>query len=189
MSSKNGSPNPSLVRVEDVRLDELLGYLRRSRGFDFSAYKRPSLTRRIEKRMETVSVTSFADYIAYLEARPGEFAHLFNTILINVTSFFRDEDAWAFLRDTAVPAMLERASASEPLRLWSAGCASGQEAYSMAMLLAEQLGVEAFSQRVKIYATDMDDEALTEARRAVYGARQMESVPPGLAEKYFTVAG
>ena len=172
-----------------MSLDDLLDYLRRTRGFDFTAYKRPSLTRRIEKRMEMVSVATYADYIACLEARPGEFTYLFNTILINVTSFFRDEEAWNFLRDTAVPAMLAGCPDSEPIRLWSAGCASGQEAYSLAMLLAEQLGIEAFTRRVKIYATDMDDEALTEARRAVYAPRQLESVPPAMATKYFTAEG
>ena len=79
---------------DDGEFDGLLEYLRRTRGFDFTAYKRPSLMRRVEKRMQHVKIDRFADYTDFLEVHPEEFGHLFNVILINVTSFFRDESAW-----------------------------------------------------------------------------------------------
>jgi two-component system CheB/CheR fusion protein len=170
---------------EDPALERLLEYLRDARGFDFTGYKRPTLERRIRKRMEEVSVTTYEDYVDYLEANPREFSELFNTILINVTGFLRDPDAWQFLREETVPKLVESVPDDEPIRVWSAGCASGEEAYSAAIVLLEVLGEEAFKQRVKIYATDIDEEALAEARAAVYPTKALADMPPELVEKYF----
>jgi two-component system CheB/CheR fusion protein len=169
--------------------DGLLDYLKRARGFDFNAYKRPSLTRRVRQRMQTVGVDRFADYTDFLEVHPDEFAQLFNVILINVTSFFRDELSWTFLRDAVLPTILASGSAADPVRVWSAGCASGEETYSIAMLLAEALGRDGFRDRVKIYATDIDDGALDEARAATYNGKQVQAVPPALLDAYFTRDG
>jgi two-component system CheB/CheR fusion protein len=116
---------------------------------------------------------------------PEEFTRLFNTILINVTSFFRDTPHWEYVRDELLPGLVGPPGAMEQIRVWSAGCASGEEAYSISMLLAETLGSNAFRERVKIYATDVDDEALNQARRAVYTDHNVESVPSPLIEKYF----
>src|SRR5262245_59649561 len=140
------------IRTSEVEFEALLDYLKRSRGFDFAAYKRPSLTRRISKRMSDVSVEGFTRYMDYLEVHPEEFAHLFDTILINVTGFFRDPPAWEYLAQEVVPQVLEGKGADEPVRVWTAGCASGEEAYSLAMLLADAMGSDAFRSRVKIYA-------------------------------------
>lgn len=106
-------------------------------------------------------------------------------ILINVTAFFRDEPAWEFLREQIVPGMLDGARNHDPLRIWSAGCASGEEAYSLAMLLAEALGREQFRDRIKIYATDVDEQALNQARAASYSEKDLEAVPEPLRRKYF----
>jgi two-component system CheB/CheR fusion protein len=165
--------------------DLLLTYIRRTRGFDFSGYKSPSLMRRIRKRMQTVNVESFADYEDYLEVHPDEFTFLFNTILINVTSFFRDEQAWDFIASDIVPRIIAVKQSNDPIRIWSAGCASGQEAYTIAMLLAEQLGTERFRERVKIYASDVDEEALDQARQASYTERDTASISAQMLEKYF----
>ena len=173
----------------DATLDELLGYLRRDRGFDFSGYKPAGLERRVRKRMQAAGVGTFAEYVDYLEVHPDEFVHLFNTILINVTGFFRDPPVWQALAADVVPRVAAAKAGHESIRVWSAGCASGEEAYSMAILLAEALGVEAFRERVKIYGTDVDEEALDQARQAVYPARALEDVPPALQEKYFEAAG
>ena len=162
----------------------LLEYLRRTRGFDFSGYKLSSLMRRVRKRMGEVGIASYSAYQDYLEVHPDEFGPLFNTVLINVTSFFRDPEAWKFLAERVIPRLLEEKPAGA-IRVWSAGCASGQEAYTIAMLLAEALGEEGFRQRVKIYATDADEEALTQARAASYDDRQVAEVPPELLAKYF----
>src|SRR5206468_1230085 len=109
----------------DPTFDELLTYLRRTRGFDFGGYKQTSLDRRIRKRMQAVGINSFAEYVDYLEVHPDEFAELFNTILINVTSFFRDAPVWDYLAGDVVPRIVAAKPAGEPVRVWSAGCASG----------------------------------------------------------------
>ncbi|HEV8310402.1 MAG TPA: CheR family methyltransferase [Methylomirabilota bacterium] len=167
------------------QFEALLDYLQRTRGFDFAAYKPPSLMRRIQKRMQTVGLRDFADYQDHLEVHPEEFPHLFNTILINVTAFFRDPPAWDYLAADILPPLLERKGSADPIRVWSAGCASGEEAYTLAMVLAEKLGLEGLRRRVKIYATDVDEEALSQARQATYSAGRVEDVPTGLREKYF----
>src|SRR5215216_6686197 len=169
----------------DRGLEVLLDYLRRSRGFDFTGYKRTSLSRRIDKRMQEVGADGYLSYLDLLEVDPEEFTQLFNTILLNVTGFFRDPPAWGYLAAEILPRILADKGEDEPIRIWSAGCASGEEAYTLAMLTAETLGLEAVRERVKIYATDVDEEALTQARQARYTAKQIEGVPPELLERYF----
>ena len=120
-------------------------------------------------------------YQEYLEVHPDEFATLFNTILINVTSFFRDPAAWEVVRTRSCPASLAAKAPGEPIRAWSAGCATGEEAYTIAMLLAEELGLEQFRERVKIYATDVDEDALDTARHAAYTDRAGRGRPAGAA--------
>ena len=165
--------------------EALLLYLKQSRGFDFTAYKPSTLMRRVQVRMQTVGMGSFADYLDYLQVDSNEFTRLFNTILINVTSFFRDPQAWEFVASDVIPNLLAGMGATDPIRVWSAGCASGEEVYTIAMLLAEALGREQFRERVKIYGTDVDEEALSEARQATYDSRRVEGVPPDLLPKYF----
>ena len=169
-------------------LETLLDYLKRSRGFDFTGYKRASLERRIAKRMQATGATTFADYLDYLEVHPEEFSGLFNTVLINVTHFFRDPATWEFIASNVVPDLIARQPPETPLRIWSAGCASGEEAYTLAMIFAEALGADAFRERVKIYATDVDEEALAKARLALYGEREVADIPAGLLERYFEVS-
>jgi two-component system, chemotaxis family, CheB/CheR fusion protein len=163
----------------------LLDHLKRSRGFDFTGYKRSSLERRIAKRMEAADVEDYLAYLDLLEVDPDEFASLFNTILINVTAFFRDQPAWDYLATEIVPLLLERKGPEGPIRVWCAGCASGEEAYSTAIALADAMGDEQFLRRVKIYATDVDEEALAAARAGAYTAKQVDGVPQPLLERYF----
>jgi two-component system CheB/CheR fusion protein len=166
-------------------LDELLDYIRRARRFDFTGYKRPSLARRITKRVQDVGCTTFADYQDYLEVHPEEFAALFDTVLINVTGFFRDAAAWEFLADEIIPRIVTAKAPGIPIRVWSAGCATGEEAYTLAILLCESLGAEQFQARVKIYGTDADEGALARARQAVYGLKELRNVPEELRSRYF----
>lgn len=177
------------VHANQPTFDKLLAFLTSSRGFDLTTYKRPTLQRRIHKRMQAVGAQGYSDYADYLEVHPDEFKNLFNTILINVTSFFRDEDAWSYLRSEVVRPLVEKTESHVPIRVWVAGCASGEEAYSIAILLAEQLGPARFRQFVKIYATDLDDEALDASRAASYPAESLRAIPTHLAEKYFEKAG
>ena len=177
-------PGADLPAEPAADFEALLGYLRERRGFDFTGYKRPSLVRRVRRRMAEVDIDSFAEYQDHLEVHPDEFTPLFNTILINVTSFFRDRAAWDHLRDHLLPDLL--AGAGPVIRVWSAGCASGQEAYSLAILLADALGAEEFRRRVKVYATDVDEEALAHARQAQFTDREMAGLTPVQVQEYFT---
>jgi two-component system CheB/CheR fusion protein len=171
--------------TDDTSLDAVLQYLKGARGFDFTGYKRSSLERRVAKRMQEIGIDSHPAYLDHLELHPEEFAFLFNTILINVTGFFRDPAAWEYLRDEIVPRLLEAVPAEGPIRAWCAGCASGEEPYTLAIVLAEAMGEEEYTKRVKIFATDVDDEALDEARHATYTAKAVEAVPDGLRDRYF----
>ena len=174
---------------DNDEFEMLLGHIKGTRGFDFMGYKRVGLMRRVDKQMQAVGVGSYSDYVDYLEVHPEEFEHLFDTILINVTTFFRDTQSWDYLREEVVPRLLKSKAADEPIRLWSAGCATGQEPYSLAILLAEALGMERFRQQVKIYATDLDEQALALARAGSYSAREVQSIPPELRDKYFEREG
>ena len=176
-------------RTDAAFFNQILEHLRQTRGFDFTAYKRSSLMRRVMKRMQAINVTNFEQYLDYLQVHQEEFGALFNTILINVTSFFRDAEVWAFVTNELVPSLLKSRPDNEPLRVWSAGCASGQEAYTIAMILAEHIGLDGLRDRVKIYATDVDEEALTEARHAGYSERQLADVSQHLLAKYFDRVG
>ena len=171
--------------TNSVEFDNLLEYLRVTRGFDFSSYKQTSLMRRVEKRMQAVQVQTFTEYLDYLQVHQDEFSLLFNTVLINVTGFFRDPEAWVHVRDEVLPAILQRTPDREQIRVWSTGCASGEEAYTLAILFAEAMGAEKFRERVKLYATDLDEQALQESRQASYTADDLKDVDPILIEKYF----
>jgi two-component system, chemotaxis family, CheB/CheR fusion protein len=181
-----------IVAQPQVKLDPdfeaLLEYLRETRGFDFTGYKRSSLMRRVDRRMAQAGCASYTDYLDLLQVRPDEFAALFNTILINVTGFFRDPDVWEHLRLEVLPALLASKAADADIRVWSAGCASGEEAFTLAIVLAELVG-DGFRDRVKIYATDVDEGALSEARQATYSEQQVEAVPAELRERYFDRRG
>ena len=161
--------------------ESLIEFVRESRGFDFAGYKRTTLVRRVGKRVRLLGLDSFAAYQDYLEVHPDEFALLFGEVLINVTEFFRDPDAWEFLKQTMVEPL---AASNSGIRIWSAGTASGEEAYTAAILFCEALGQDAFLRRVKIYATDVDDEALNRARTG-YTAKEIENLRPELRDRYF----
>ena len=173
----------------DEHFEELLRYLKEARSFDFTGYKRSSLMRRVNRRMGEVKIEQYADYLDYLQVHPDEFTALFNTILINVTSFFRDPEAWEHLRREVLEPMVAAKDPESPIRLWCAGCASGEEAYTLAMMFGEILGPEEMRRRVKIYATDVDEEQLADARHATYDQQAIAAVPPELATKYFEPVG
>jgi two-component system, chemotaxis family, CheB/CheR fusion protein len=180
---------PDSGHETDSGLEDLLVFIRDSRGFDFTGYKRSTVTRRIRKRMHEAGATDYTDYRDRLESSAEEFSHLFNTILINVTGFFRDAETWTFLQREIMPELIADTEGTREIRVWSAGCASGEEAYSLAIAFAEALGVDECAKRVKIYATDIDEEALRDARAGLYQARTLESLPDELKDKYFEQNG
>jgi two-component system CheB/CheR fusion protein len=169
----------------DQALEDLLAFMRDERGFDFTGYKRPSLSRRIARRMQEAKIGDFTEYRRFLERHPDEFSQLFDTILINVTSFFRDPNAWAYVQSEIVPRILASTAPTDPIRVWTTGCSTGEEAYTIAMVFAEVMGQDDFKHRVKIYATDVDNEALNIGRHALYSHGQVEPVPVELRERYF----
>ena len=168
----------------DEELESLLAAIKATRGVDLTGYKRSTLRRRVLRRMGLVGMDGdFTRYRECLRERPQELNALLDSVFINVTTFFRDREAWDYLATHVLPDLAVRRAGS-PIRIWSAGCASGQEPFSIAMLLAEQLGLDEYARRVKIYGTDWDEAALQQARRARY-PRELDDVPEELRRKYF----
>jgi two-component system CheB/CheR fusion protein len=173
----------------DPALRRLLETLSATYNFDFREYKEPSLARRIRARMSQVHLEKFDEYGRYLEQHPDEHIALFNTVLINVTTFFRDPEAWKFVASDIIPRLVDAAAETRSLRIWSAGCSSGEEPYTMAILLAEHLGERAAEYLIKIYGTDVDEDALAAARHAIYRLDQLKDVPDALVDRYFSHEG
>ena len=172
-------------QTRERELAVLLDYLHRTRGLDLTGYKRVGLLRRLTKRMRSVGVNGYGEYVHYLESHPAEYTGLLDTLLINVTAFFRDDLPWEYLREEILPALIAAKPAPEPIRVWCAGCATGEEAYTLAIVLAEALGIEGFQERVKLYGTDLDNDALAKARLGSYTEKDLADVPAALVEKYF----
>lgn len=166
--------------------EALLQYLKHHRGCDLTSYKRSTLIRRFHHRMQSIRINSYKDYLKYLQIHSEEYHLLFNDILINVTSFFRDRDAWEYLATDIIPRILANKQPHESIRVWSAGCAGGQEIYSLLILLAEALGIETCLQQVQCFATDADEDALQQARHGTYSQLEVADIPPDWLAKYFT---
>ncbi|HEY9762098.1 MAG TPA: protein-glutamate O-methyltransferase CheR [Trichocoleus sp.] len=175
--------------VANPEFEALLDHLKHKQGCDLTGYKRSTLMRRFQHRMRNIRIDNYQSYLKYLQYHPEEPNFLLNDILINFTGFFRDGNAWAYLAAEIVPQIIASKKADEPIRIWSAGCASGQEVYTLLMLLAEELGVEFCLQRIQCYATDVDAEALQQAQKASYNAFEIINLPSNLLEKYFEKDG
>ena len=170
---------------KEVTLKDLLQELAEQRQFDFRGYKRTTMERRFRKRMFQLNIGSYGEYAEYIRKHADEVDGLLTTLLINVTEFFRDPAAWEILQRDMLPAMVRQLKPGDSLRAWSAGCASGEEAYSIAILLTELLGSRIAEFDVKVYATDIDREALETARRGEYSPEALRRVRPQWREKYF----
>jgi two-component system CheB/CheR fusion protein len=174
------------VGAAEPDLTPLLDRLRERRGIDFSSYKAPTIRRRLRRRMIASGVDSISAYLKYLETHPEEEQRLVADFLIKVTRFFRDPPLFDTLRTSILPDLVATATAEgRDLRLWSAGCATGEEAYSLAVLLAGFLSDRPDASRVRIFATDLDESALSFARRGVYPASALNGVPDELIARYF----
>ncbi len=176
---KTGEPiDQALARVIDL--------VTRQSAVDFHQYKPTSVMRRIAQRMAATNTTTLEDYAQHLEAHPEEVGHLANTLLINVTEFFRDPDAFLFLRNTVLPELIERGrTRGRSLRLWSAGCSTGEEAYSLIITLADLLGPALPEWNVKVFATDVDEQAIAFARRALYPRNVLGGLPEDYQARFF----
>jgi len=156
---------------EEAPLRTFLEEVRARSGIDFTSYKAPTIGRRLQRRMAATRTGTLADYRAYLHDHPEEYQRLISSFLIKVTEFFRDPALFSYLREQALPPLIDAARGrGNELRLWSAGCATGEEAYSLAILVAEVLGADLDRFTVRIFATDLDATAIDFARRGVYPA-------------------
>ena len=167
-------------------LQKLYYLLRSKTGHDFSLYKQNSLLRRIERRMKICLVKSMDEYITRLEAHPEEINALFQEMLINVTHFFRDPAAFQALTEKAIRPLLPlKIAAHAPIRVWVAGCSSGEEAYSVAIAIQEQIDVLKTDCDVQIFATDLDAEAIAAARKGFYSDGSLENVSAERLQNFF----
>ena len=170
---------------DDEDLRPFLERLREQTGLDFLSYKRPTIERRLQRRMSTVGVSDLGEYRQYLDRHPDERQKLVESFLIKVTEFFRDTEVFDYLRQQVLPELIAEARKSGELRLWSAGCATGEEAYSLAILVSEALGDERETLPVRIFATDVAPEAVDFARRGIYPESALASLAPELIARHF----
>lgn len=170
---------------DQLTLHQLIDELANNRNLDLRGYKTSTLERRIRKRISEVGARSYSEYLQKVHQEPREIDSLLNTILINVTEFFRDPQAWEALRTQVIPSLLRHLQPGDTFRAWCAGCASGEEPYSLAILMSDYLGDKLRDYDIKIYATEIDEEALTAARRGEYAADRLRRVRPEWRERYF----
>ena len=180
---------PKTRESVDTALAKVIGIVSQQSDIDFHNYKSSTLLRRIGRRMTAVRSATVEDYAQHLEAQPGEVGQLANDLLINVTEFFRDRDAFFFLRNTVLPDIVERGrKRGRQLRFWSAGCSTGEEAYSLVIALAELLGPELAQWNIRVFATDVDEEAVAYARRGLYPENVLGALSDGHKEQFFEKA-
>ena len=167
-------------------LNQVLVQIRSSTGHDFSLYKKSTIVRRIERRMANHHIQDMAVYARFFKQDPNEVHALFKELLINVTSFFRDAEAFAMLKHDILPALLADKPSDYIFRVWVAGCSSGEEAYSIAIILHELLEEKHLALKVQIYATDLDEDAINSAREGRYPIGIAQDVAPERLLRFFT---
>ena len=170
----------------DDPLSDLLEHVSRQTRIDFRNYKTTTILRRLSRRIAVKRSPSLREYALYLESNPEEVTELVKSFLIKVTGFFRDPEAFQFLRDEVLPELIQIARLNgRSLRFWSAGCATGEEAYSLALLIADLLGREFSDWNIRIFATDLDEGAVTFARRGLYPATALENLSDDYRIRFF----
>lgn len=170
------------------QLSRVCELLRDRVGHDFSSYKPNTMKRRVAKRMALHRFRKASDYLDYLSQDEGEANHLFHDMLIRVTEFFRDPGLWDYCRNDLLPEVLRQHDYSDGFRVWVAGCSTGDEAYSMAIVLNEVMRENNISKRIQIFASDLDADAIAIARRGEYPAGIVNEVPESLLNSYFSLA-
>ncbi|MEO1649562.1 MAG: CheR family methyltransferase [Pseudomonadota bacterium] len=174
------------VQSDDDFVDRVTKYVRYRTGHDFALYKSATLHRRIARRMNLLGVVAPADYVQILISDPGEARRLLRDILINVTNFFRDPEVFETLRTKVIPQLLADKGTGDDVRIWVPGCSTGQEAFTIAMLIEDEIRRNGVRPQVSIFATDIDDEALSVAREAFYPQSIAAEVPRNYLNEYFT---
>lgn len=178
-----------LVGSDDEALKRILGFLRLKTGHDFSNYKRPTVVRRLARRIQVTRTESVENYATLLRNQPEEVQSLFADLLISVTSFFRDATAFEYLGRKVIPKLFDNCQQDSALRIWVPGCATGEEVYSIAMLVLEEAARQESKPEVQIFASDLDSAALAIAREACYPLTIKEDVSEQRLQRFFTKEG
>ncbi|KAB7771536.1 CheR family methyltransferase [Xanthomonas maliensis] len=186
-----GHAAPTGVRngSESDQLSEIASILRNATGHDFHGYKRATFLRRVQRRMQVVQVDTLAQYLEVLRTRFEEPLLLFNDLLIGVTQFFRDRREFAFLEQQVIPRLFQGKHVGDHLRIWVLGCSTGEEAYSLAMLLREHAATLESPPRIQIFASDIDGRALATARVGRYSSSIVSEVAPERLQRWFVKEG
>lgn len=190
IKSKQDLDIDNLAPSEEDLLRRILAHLKAKTGNDFSQYKRATVARRLARRMQVVHADSLSGYLTYMQANPDEVRFLLSDLLISVTSFFRDEAAFKTLAHEALPNLMRsRAEKGESLRIWVPGCATGEEVYSLAMLVLEESGLHEPRPEIQIFASDLDPGALATAREGRYPLAIHSDVSEDRLRRFFTRDG
>lgn len=163
----------------------ILQLLKKAKGVDFTQYKINTLKRRITHRMLLSKSATLEEYVKNLKNQPTAINNLYNDLLINVTSFFRDPDALEYLKKTILPRIIKNKSQSDPLRIWVPACSTGEEVYSLAIILTEVLGSKAVPSFIQIFATDLSGQAIGKARIGLYAANELRNLSSRRLQRYF----
>lgn len=172
--------------LENSAFQKVKRMITESAGLDCSGYRDEYLKRRFEIRLRATGTQTYARYIIYLKKNPEEFTNLLNDLTINYTTFFRDGDVYEHLEHKLLPKLF---LSQNPIKIWSAGCATGEEPYSLSILAHKVLGKHLANRQVNIIASDIDKDALAKAKLGVYGARQISTMTPQMIDEYFTHEG
>jgi chemotaxis methyl-accepting protein methylase/signal transduction histidine kinase len=184
--ASSGRDSAMAAEAEDASLRVVTDLMRARHGYSFDGYKRRMLVRRVQRRMGLRGIGRVADYATVMRKEPREVDALFKDLLIGVTDFFRDGDAWNALDKEVIAPLVAAKAPGEPIRAWVAGAATGEEAYSVAMLTLEKLREARKNCPVQVFATDTNEDALAFARAATYPSGIAAHVPPELLNRYFT---
>ncbi|MEH2291518.1 CheR family methyltransferase [Nostoc sp.] len=165
-------------------LETLLDYLQQNSVYNLEDYKQLNLIARLQDRMQQLKVEKYSKYLQYLQVKPEELNVLIDTIIKNSTDSFSERDSWDYLANKIIPQIIQSKHPDERIRVWIAGSACGQEAYAVSMLLAEALGIEQYLQRVQIFATDREEDALNKGRQGSYNDFELADIPYEFLSKY-----
>jgi two-component system CheB/CheR fusion protein len=166
-------------------LSKIITTISNRTGHDFSAYKKSTLIRRIQRRMTVTRVVTAQKYLTYLHHNPGEIESLFQDLLIGVTSFFRDPEAFEYLKKQVLPSLIERRPEHESFRVWAAGCATGEEVYSIVILIMECLDEMGLRKDIQVFGTDLDPSSIEKARVGIYPANIAADLTPERLKNFF----
>ncbi len=177
------------AEVASDALNNILALIKEKTGHDFHNYKQPTLLRRIARRLQVHELSDMAGYLGFLNKKPEEIQGLLNDLLISVTNFFRDEEAFEALRQDIIPKLFANKTSSDTVRVWSCGCATGEEAYSLAMLFSEYTSTLIDAPKFQIFASDISEEAIRTAREGHYDEKSIQDVSPERLQRFFIKDG